>query len=44
VLWRHPSLKPLADIAALLPTPFKKSKFVRFSQEWMLLVVADKRE
>ena len=43
VLWQHPYLKPLADAAALLPTPFKKSKFVRFSKEWMLLVVADKR-
>ena len=42
VLWQHPYLKPLADAASLLPTPFKKSKFVRFSQEWMLLVVADK--
>ena len=43
VLWEHPYLRPLADAAALLPTPFKKSKFVRFSKEWMLLVVADKR-
>ena len=42
LLWQHPYLKPLADAAALLPTPFKKSKFVRFSKEWMLLVVADK--
>jgi len=42
VLWQHPYLKPLADAASLLPTPFKKSKFVRFSKEWMLLVVADK--
>jgi SAM-dependent methyltransferase len=42
VLWQHPYLRPLADAAALLPTPFKKSKFVRFSKEWMLLVVADK--
>jgi SAM-dependent methyltransferase len=42
VLWEHPYLRPLADAAALLPTPFKKSKFVRFSKEWMLLVVADK--
>jgi SAM-dependent methyltransferase len=44
MLWSRPYLKPLADAAALLPTPFKKSKFVRFSKEWMLLVVADKRE
>jgi SAM-dependent methyltransferase len=43
VLWQHPYLKPLADAAELLPSPFKKSKFVRFSKEWMLLVVADKR-
>jgi len=43
VLWQHPYLKPLADAAALLPSPFKKSTFVRFSKEWMLLVVADKR-
>ncbi len=42
LLWEHPYLRPLADAAALLPTPFKKSKFVRFSKEWMLLVVADK--
>jgi len=42
LLWQHPYLKPLADAAALLPTPFKKSKFVRFSKEWMLLVVADR--
>jgi SAM-dependent methyltransferase len=42
VLWRHPYLKPLCDAAELLPSPFKKSKFVRFSKEWMLLVVADK--
>jgi SAM-dependent methyltransferase len=43
LLWQHPYLKPLADAAELLPSPFKKSKFVRFSKEWMLLVVADKR-
>jgi SAM-dependent methyltransferase len=42
LLWQHPYLRPLADAAACLPTPFKKSKFVRFSKEWMLLVVADK--
>ena len=42
LLWERPYLRPLADAAALLPTPFKKSKFVRFSKEWMLLVVADK--
>lgn len=43
LLWEHPYLSPLASAAALLPSPFKKSKFVRFSKEWMLLVVADKR-
>ncbi len=43
LLWAHPYLRPLADAAALLPTPFKKSKFVRFSKEWMLLIVADKQ-
>ena len=42
LLWKHPYLRPLAEAAALLPTPFKKSKFVRFSKEWMSLVVADK--
>jgi hypothetical protein len=42
LLWQRPYLKPLADAAALLPSAFKRSKFVRFSQEWMLLVVADR--
>lgn len=42
LLWERPYLRPLADAATLLPRPFKKFKFVRFSQEWMLLVVADK--
>jgi SAM-dependent methyltransferase len=42
LLWERPYLRPLADAAALLPAPFNKSKFVRFSKEWMLLVVADK--
>jgi hypothetical protein len=42
LLWDHPYLKPLADAAALLPSAFKRSKFVRFSQEWMLLVIADR--
>lgn len=41
-LWERPYLRPLADAATLLPSPFKRFKFVRFSQEWMLLVVADK--
>lgn len=43
LLWDRPYLRPLADAAALLPSPFKKSTFVRFSKEWMLLVVADKQ-
>lgn len=42
LLWRHPYLNPLSDAAALLPSAFKRSKFVRFSKEWMLLVVADR--
>lgn len=42
LLWQRPYLRPLAAAAALLPKPFKKSSFVRFSKEWMLLVVADK--
>jgi SAM-dependent methyltransferase len=42
LLWQHPYLRPLSDAAALLPSAFKRSKFVRFSKEWMLLVVADR--
>jgi SAM-dependent methyltransferase len=42
LLWQRPYLKPLADAAALLPASCKRSKFVRFAKEWMLLVVADK--
>jgi SAM-dependent methyltransferase len=42
LLWEHPYLRPLSDAAALLPSAFKRSKFVRFSKEWMLLVVADR--
>lgn len=42
LLWERPYLNPVASVAALLPRPFKKFKFVRFSKEWMLLVVADK--
>jgi SAM-dependent methyltransferase len=41
-LWQRPYLNPFADLAALLPNAFKRSKFVRFSKEWMLLVVADR--
>jgi SAM-dependent methyltransferase len=42
LLWDKPYLRPLSDVAALLPDAFKRSKFVRFSKEWMLLVVADR--
>jgi SAM-dependent methyltransferase len=42
LLWERPYLSPLCDAAALLPNAFKRSKFVRFSKEWMLLVVADR--
>jgi SAM-dependent methyltransferase len=42
LLWERPYLSPLSDFAALLPSAFKRSKFVRFSKEWMLLVVADR--
>lgn len=42
LLWDKPYLGPVASAAALLPRAFKKFKFVRFSKEWMLLVVADK--
>lgn len=42
ILWERPYLRPLSDAAALLPSAFKRSKFVRFSKEWMLLVVADR--
>jgi hypothetical protein len=42
LLWDKPYLRPLSDVAALLPSAFKRSKFVRFSKEWMLLVVADR--
>jgi len=42
LLWQHPYLRPLADAAALLPTPFKKIQIRPLFQEWMLLVVADK--
>ena len=42
LLWQRPYLNALSDAAALLPNAFKRSKFVRFSKEWMLLVVADR--
>ena len=42
VLWQRPYLRPLADAAALLPAGLKRSKWVRFSKEWMLLAVVRK--
>lgn len=42
LLWKHPYLRPLADVAEILPATFKRSKWVRFSQEWMLLAVVQK--
>jgi SAM-dependent methyltransferase len=42
LLWQRPYLSPIADLASLLPVALKRFKFVRFSKEWMLLVVADK--
>lgn len=42
LLWRHPYLRLISDVATLLPSACKRSKFVRFSKEWMLLVVADR--
>ncbi len=42
LLWERPYLKPLADVSALLPNRFKRSKWVRFSKEWMLLIEATK--
>jgi SAM-dependent methyltransferase len=44
LLWKHPYLSPLAGAAALLPEICKRHKFVRFSKEWMLLVVATRAE
>ncbi|HEX7670487.1 MAG TPA: class I SAM-dependent methyltransferase [Polyangiaceae bacterium] len=41
-LWKRPWLRPIADVCTLLPNAFKSSKVVRFSKEWMLLVVAEK--
>ncbi|HET9956461.1 MAG TPA: class I SAM-dependent methyltransferase [Polyangiaceae bacterium] len=41
-LWERPYLQPIASLAALLPVPLKRFKVVRFSKEWMLLVVADR--
>lgn len=40
-LWRYPWLGPLAAISARLPETAKRFKWVRFSKERMLLVVAE---
>lgn len=42
LLWKRPYLRPLADLATLLPDAWKTNKWVRFSKEWMLLAVARK--
>ncbi|MEZ4231136.1 MAG: class I SAM-dependent methyltransferase [Polyangiaceae bacterium] len=41
-LWEHPYLRPVASVAARLPSALKRYKLVRFSKEWMLLAVADR--
>jgi SAM-dependent methyltransferase len=41
-LWERPWLTPLATLASFVPRGVTSSKFVRFSKEWMLLVVADR--
>ena len=43
-LWRRPYLRVLSDLLSLLPERFKKYKSVKFSKEWMLLVVAEKAD
>ncbi len=43
-LWKRPYLHAFADVAALLPERLKTNKIVRFSKEWMVLVVADRPE
>ncbi|MBI2603643.1 MAG: class I SAM-dependent methyltransferase [Deltaproteobacteria bacterium] len=42
-LWARPYFRVFSDILELLPDYFKKSKVVKFSKEWMLLVVAEKQ-
>lgn len=42
-LWKLPFLHPVCDLIALTPDRYKdRSKLVRFSKEWMLLVVGQK--
>lgn len=43
-LWKYPFLKPVSDVLTLAPNVLKKFKVVRFSKEWMLLVVGQKPE
>ncbi len=40
-LWQRPYLTPVASLCSLLPERMKRHKIVRFSKEWMLLVVAE---
>ena len=47
LLWKWPALRHLADLtehvpSAVVPLRFRGSTWIRFSKEWMLLVVADK--
>ena len=41
-LWRRPYLRIVSDVLGWLPEWFKNYKIVKFSKEWMLLVVAEK--
>ena len=41
-VWRLPWLHALYNLLALAPDSLKKYKVVRFSKEWMLLVLAQK--
>ncbi len=42
IVWRYPWLHPLCNVLSLLPDSLKRYKLVRFSKEWMLLVIAQK--
>ena len=41
-LWRRPYLRLISDVLEWMPERFKRYKIVKFSKEWMLLVVAEK--
>lgn len=43
-LWRRPYLRVFSDLLSLLPERFKKYKSLKFSNEWMLLVLAEKAD